>query len=160
VPLVLGADGLQQQLQSGDTITNNVSTTSVRSLTNAGSSSIVFGTPVYASAADSCKAAQANAKATANLVGLVYDASIAASGVGNVAESGVLVGTTAQWDAVVTGETGGLVFNSLYFLSATTAGMLTTTPPTTAGSGQCNTLVGRAVSTTEMELILNEPILL
>ena len=77
-----------------------------------------------------------------------------------MADNGVLVGTTAQWDAVVTGQTGGLTFNSLYFLDPTSPGKLTTTPPTTAGSGQCNVLVGRAMSTTELALNIRDPILL
>ncbi len=160
VVLVLGSDGLPQQLQSGDTISAPTSLPSVRAVTNADSVSLPFGTPVYASAADAVKRGQANAKATAKLVGLVFDATIAAAAVGNIGTSGVMVGTPAQWDAVVTGETGGLTFNASYFLDPANVGKLTTTAPTTAGSGQCNTFVGTALSTTEIEVAIAQPILL
>ena len=72
----------------------------------------------------------------------------------------MLIGTTAQWDAVVTGETGGLTFNSLYFLDSANVGKITTTVPTGAGTGVVNTLIGRAISTTELELNIQQPILL
>lgn len=158
VPLVLGTDGQIQQLQSGDTLGAPTNTPSIRSVTNGESSAaLTIGMPVYASAADSVKRAQANAKSTSLLAGLVYDSSIAAGAAGNIAQSGVLVATTAQWDAVA-GTTGGLVFNTNYFLDPANPGKITSTVPTTVG--QCNVLVGRAISTTELEIILNQPILL
>jgi hypothetical protein len=157
-PLVLGPDGKIQQLQAGDAISSSVSTYSVRSMTNADSVSLPFGTPVYTSASDSVKRAVASAAATSIVSGLVYDPTIAAAAAGNIADSGTLVGTTAQWDAVVTGETGGLVFNGLYFLDPVTPGKLTLTPPTTVG--QSNVLVGQAFSATELKLLLMPPILL
>lgn len=158
-PLVIGADGLPQQLQSGDSIASPTNTPSVRAITNGESTvAITLGMPVYASAADTVKRAQANAKTTSKIAGLVFDATIAAGAVGNIAQSGVLVGTTAQWDAVVTGQSGGLTFGSLYFLDPANAGKLTTTAPTT--TGQCNTFVGTALSATELELQIAQPILL
>jgi hypothetical protein len=157
-PLVLGADGLAQALQSGDTISATISTASIRAVTNGESAAaITIGTPVYASAADVVKRAQANAKTTSKLAGLIYDSTIAAAGVGNVAQSGVLVATAVQWDAVA-GTTGGLTFNTTYFLDPATAGKITATPPTTAG--QCNVVVGTAISPTELELQIAQPILL
>lgn len=158
LPVVIGADGLQQQLQSGDTISAANNTPSVRSVTNGESSAaITIGMPVYASAADTVKRAQANAKSTSKLAGVVYDVSIAAAGVGNIAQSGIIVATTAQWDAVA-GTTGGLLFNTLYFLDPVTPGKMTATPPTTVG--QCNAIVGMAISSTELELQISQPILL
>lgn len=158
-PLVIGTDGLVQQLQTGDTISAPTNAPSIRAIANGESSaSLSFGMPVYASAADTVKRAQANSKATAKLVGVVYDPTIASGANGNIAQSGVIVGTTAQWDAVVTGQTGGLTFNSVYFLDPTNVGKLTTTPPTTVG--QCNTVVGVALSPTELELEITLPILL
>jgi hypothetical protein len=158
VPLVLGADGLPQQLQSGDSIATPTTAPSLRAVTNGETSAaLTLGMPVYASAVDTVKRGQANAKTTATLVGVVYDSTIAAGAIGNMAESGVVVGTTTQWDAV-TGGTGGLVFATNYFLDPANAGKLTTTPPTTVG--QVNTLVGRAISTTEFEVLLRDPILL
>ena len=158
LPLVLGADGLPQQLQSGDSISSPTNAPSIRSVTNGESSfSIVIGMAVYASAADTVKRGQANAKSTSGIVGLVYDTSIAASAAGNVAESGILIATTTQWDAVA-GTTGGLTFNTLYFLDPATAGKITSTVPTTVG--QSLTLIGRALSTTELLILIGQPILL
>ena len=157
-PIVIGADGLTQQLQAGDSIAVAANTPSIRAVTNGESSAaITLGTPVYASAADTVKRAQANTKTTAKLAGLVYDSTIAAAGVGNIAQSGVVIGTTTQWD-VVAGTTGGLIFNSNYFLDPATPGKLTATPPTTVG--QCNVLIGLALSTTELELQIAQPVLL
>ena len=158
-PVVIGSDGLLQQLQSGDSISAPVDTPSIRAVANGeASASLSFGMPVYSSAADTVKRAQANAKATSKVTGLVYDATIASAANGNIAQSGVLVGTTAQWDAVVTGQTGGLTFNSTYFLDPANVGKLTTTPPGT--TGQCNVIIGTAISPTELELQIAQPILL
>ena len=158
IPLVLGADGLPQQVQSGDTISATVSTASVRAVTNNESAAaITIGMPVYAFAADGVKRAQGNAKATSRVAGLVFDASIAAAGVGNIAQSGILIATTIQWDAVA-GTTGGLIFNTTYFLDSATAGKITATPPSTVG--QCNVVIGVAISTTELEIQISQPILL
>ena len=157
--LVIGADGLPQQLQSADRIVVPISANDIRNYTNGeGSAAIVIGAPVYTSAADTVKLAKANAKATSGVVGLGYDATTAFSALGNIQCSGVITATTAQWDAVITGGSGGLTFNTLYFLDPAAFGKLTATPPTTVG--QCNVLIGRGLSATEMQLILNQPILL
>jgi hypothetical protein len=50
----------------------------------------------------------------------------------------------------VTGQVGGLTPNSTYYLSAATAGALTTTAPSTAG--QFVYRVGKAISTTQMDI--------
>jgi hypothetical protein len=157
-PLVLGADGLPQQLQSADSINVAASQYTSRSVTNGeGAAAIVIGAPVYAFAADTVKLARANAKATSQLAGLGLDASTAAAGVGNIITGGTLVATTTQWDAVA-GTTGGLAFGTRYFVDPATAGKITSTVPTTVG--QCVTLVGIALSTTELELQITPPILL
>lgn len=157
-PLVLGSDGLAQQLQSGDTIATAGAIYTSRSITNnEGAATLVIGAPAYAFAADGVKRAQANAKSTAKVAGLGLDASIAAAGVGNIITSGILVATTAQWDAVA-GTTGGLAFGTYYFLDPATAGKITATVPTTVG--QCVTMIGLAISTTELELDIQPPILL
>lgn len=158
LPLVIGADGLAQQLQAGDTISAPTNTPSLRAMTNGeASAALVFGTPVYSSAAGTAKRAQANAKTTSKLVGLWFDSSTAAAAVGTVAADGVLVGTTAQWD-VVAGTTGGLTFNSTYFLDPASVGKITATPPTTVG--HCNVVIGVASSATELTLQIEQPILL
>lgn len=158
IPLVLGADGLPQQLQAGDTSAAAGATYLSRAVTNSeGAAPIVIGAPVYAFAADGVKKAQANAKATSKLAGLGLDATFAAGAVGNIITGGVLVATTAQWDAVA-GTAGGLAFGTIYFLDPATAGKITATPPTTVG--QCVTIVGIALSATELELQISQPILL
>jgi hypothetical protein len=68
-----------------------------------------------------------------------------------------LTATTGQWDAV-TGGSGGLVANTVYYLDAATAGKLTATAPTTAG--QYVVEVGMALSTTELLIKTRTPILL
>ena len=157
-PMVLGDDGLPQQLQSGDGIASPTNAPSIRAITNAESSvSLVIGMAVYATGADQVKRGQANAKATSQICGIVYDTSVAASASGNIAQSGVMVATTTQWDAVA-GTTGGLAFGALYFLDPANPGKITSAVPTTAG--QTNTLIGRALSATELELMIAPPILL
>jgi len=157
-PLVLGADGLPQQLQPGDTISAPMNTPSLRAVTNGeASAALPMCTPVYTSAADAVKRAQANAKTTGKVAGLVNDASIASGAIGNIAQSGIVVATTAQWDAVA-GTTGGLAPNTYYFLDAATAGKITATAPTTVG--QVNTLIGLSISATALEVDPIPPILL
>jgi len=134
-------------------------TPSIRTVTNGEAfAELILGAPVYASAADTVMRAQANSFAAATLVGLCYDNAIAAGALGNIASSGVLVGIAAQWDAVVTGASGGLAFGAMYFLDPANPGMLTSTPPTAAG--QMITRVGTALSATELELSLGVPIAL
>lgn len=155
-PLVL-VDGLVRQLPSGDTLDAASSEVDVISLTNAGAGAAPIGSPVYISAANNFALARANAGATARPIALVKDASIAASAAGFVQTDGVLEATTAQWDTI-TGQTGGLTPGSVYFLSAATAGRLTTTAPTS--SGEYVVRVGIAVSSTGLEISIHPEILL
>jgi hypothetical protein len=157
-PLVLGSNGLIQQLQAADSISVSSAALSTYSATNGEAGSVVIGAPVYSFGAGSIKKAQANGAATAEVLGLVADATIATATIGTIALSGLLSATTGQWDAVVTGAAGGLVFGTKYFLDPSTAGKLTTTPPTTVG--QYLVYIGTAFSTTEMMLDPGEAILL
>lgn len=120
---------------------------SVVAATNGEATSIAIGKAVYVSSGDTVRLANANAASTKNVVGLVYDASISAAATGSISTSGVVTATTTQWDAV-TGQSGGLTAGSKYYLSNTTAGNLTTTPPTTGYVAP----VGFALSTTKMIL--------
>lgn len=157
-PLVLSSTGEVQQLQSTDTLAiNELGGVRTLTLTNANAGSIVFGTPVYVSAADSVDKAKADASGTRNVVGLVNDATIATTVSGAVAVDGVMVGTTGQWDTVF-GTTGGLTPGTMYFLSAGTAGLGTATAPSTVG--QYVVKLGRAISTTELLLQIGSSILL
>lgn len=117
------------------------------SLTNGEASAIAIGRAVYPSASGAVKLATANAAGTKDVIGLVMATSIASSVAGPVATSGTVTATTTQWDAV-TGQTGGLTFGARYYLSNTTAGALTTTPPTSGYVIQ----VGVALSTTKLAL--------
>lgn len=127
-------------------------------ITNANAGSLVIGAPVYQTGtADEADKAQADALATAKVLGLVADVSIATTAQGNVQTDGRLFATTAQWDAI-TGQTGGLTPGARYYLSAATAGLLTTTPPSADGSVIAP--VGQAKSTTEMEISIGTRIVL
>lgn len=156
-PLVQ-VNGQVQQLQSGDSLDAPTTSAVQLTLTNADSVSVVVGAPVYIFGNTSFKRAQANAAATATVIGLVAAApSIAAAAAGAVALGGPLVATTAQWDAV-TGQTGGLTAGAKYYLSATTPGLLTTTAPTTGG--QYVAAVGVAIDTITMNIDTDQTILL
>jgi len=154
-PLVVGSTGLPEQLQSGDTLVAPVTNADVYQFTNGEASPIVIGTPVYIQAATTVKKAKANAFSTAFVAGLVYDTSISNGSSGSVQTDGIMSLSTAQWD-VVAGTTGGLTQGTLYFLDPSTAGMITATPPSTAG--QVNTLIGIAINTQDMKLMLSPPI--
>ena len=77
-------------------------------LTNADASVAVIGAPVYAAGNNTFDFARANSQPQATVIGLVKDASIAPAASGNVQTDDVFTATTAQWDAVVNGESGGL----------------------------------------------------
>ncbi len=157
IPLVI-VNGVVQQLQAGDSILAPTATVMVRSLLNGeGATPAVIGNAVYISASGTFKLAKANAAGTAGVFGLVNDTSIAAAASGLIAVAGVLVATTGQWDAV-TGQVGGLTAGSVYYLDPSTFGNITATAPTTVG--QLVVAVGRALSTTEMEVSAEVPILL
>lgn len=143
-PLVINS-GQVEQLQSGDYINLG----ELPQLTNGNAGALVIGAPVYASGNDTVDKAKADAVGTANVIGLMADASTAAAAVGGVQVDGILAATTGQWDAVA-GTTGGLTKDVFYYLSAATAGLLTATAPSAAG--QFVVCVGVAISTTEMKI--------
>lgn len=150
-PLVLNA-GRIQQLQSGDTIS---APPELVSLTNANGSTINICAPVYVSSAAHVDLAKGDATSTTDVIGLVYDTTIASGAAGNVIVDGIMTATTGQWDAIA-GTSGGLTAGAVYYLSAATAGLLTATAPSTAG--QFAVPVGRALSTTQLELTLPGPV--
>lgn len=151
-PLVLGSDGRPQQLQSGDT----VAAIETGQVTQTASVTLIAGNAVYSTSADAVSKAIATAVSTSVLVGLATTA-ISSSATGTIQNNGVLALTTGQWDAVA-GTSGGLTFNATYYLSPSTAGLLTVTCPTTVG--QTVVIVGHAISTTELVIDISEPILL
>ena len=153
-PLVI-VDGQLQQLQAGDSLDAIASEVDSIELTNGNAGSIVIGAPVYSKAAGSVDKAQANAAGTVEVVGLVRAESIATSASGAIQTDGVLTATTAQWDAVA-GTTGGLAYGTVYYLDPDTAGMITGTAPTDVGDYVVR--IGKAISTTELEISISQPI--
>ena len=151
-PLVI-TDGQIQQLQAGDSIEQAGDVT----LTNSNAGSITIGQAVYIDGASSVDLAQADAAGTKDVLGLVVDVSVATTDPALIRSSGILTATTGQWDAV-TGQVGGLTPGAKYWLSAATAGGLTTTAPTT--DGEYVAPVGKALSTTDFEIDVDHTILL
>lgn len=155
LPLVLTA-GQIQQLQAGDSLDTRAEQFQ---LLNDEATPVVIGAPVYADAAGGFKKARANAVATVRVIGLVGQSPSIANGVsGAVTIDGILTATTAEWDAVITGAAGGVVFNQRYWLDPATAGKLTTTAPTTVG--QYVVPIGLGLSTTDLKIEIDESILL
>lgn len=148
-PLVLYG-GLPGQLVSTDTLSvPGIAAGDVVVQTNDEAGAIVIGTPVYNDANDGVKKAKGDATGTKDVIGLVLTVSITNATTGSIQTTGVIAATTAQWDAVF-GTTGGLTKGTRYFLSAATAGLGTSTAPTTVG--QFVVLLGIALSTTELSL--------
>jgi len=143
-PLVIGTNGLPEQLQAADTLDASTGGKDIINLTNANAGNLVLGEPVYISASGSMDKAQANAAATAKVIGFVADATVATGAVGACQTDGVLSGLT------------GLTPGASYFLDATTAGAMTTTAPITAG--QFNVHLGTAISATELEISIKNPV--
>lgn len=145
-PLVIVA-GQIQQIPAGDTLSAAASEVGVFSK-NSATQTVVIGCPVYAASATTVEKASASAVGTLKVIGLMQSVSTGVGVAGFVQEDGILTATTGQWDAVA-GTTGGLTFNTAYYLSAT-AGLLTSTPP--AASGNYVKRIGIAISTTELQI--------
>ncbi len=152
-PLVIVA-GQIQQLQSGDTLTG-IELGQV-SLTNNNIATAVICTPVYADGAGTVDFAQADAIGTSEVVGLAV-ADITAAGAGLIQTDGVMTASTGEWD-VVTTESGGLVADTIYWLDPDTPGKLTITPTST--DTELVVRVGKGLSTTQMLIAIQPPILL
>ena len=127
-------------------------TSDLFSATNSNASAITIGQPVYVDGSATVDLARANAAATDRAIGLVADASISAAASGAIRHGGVV--SSANWTPVI-GSTN-LTAGADYFLSATTAGQLTATAPTTAG--QFVSYVGHAISTTKLLIEIERPI--
>jgi hypothetical protein len=125
------------------------------SLTNNNASPIVIGAPVYTDVANGVDLARADASGTVEVLGLVQEVSIGAAASGFIQTDGILSATTTQWDAVA-GTTGGLTPGAVYYLSEVTAGLLTETAPTSVSEFVLR--VGKAISTTELEISILQPI--
>lgn len=143
--------GQKEELRAGDSIAGAAASHS-KSMVNGNASPITICQAVYVSGNDEVDLAQANADGTSKVYGLVAATTISAAASGTVQTDGVLVGTTAQWDAV-TGETGGLTAGQEYILSPDTPGALVARS-TALDAGDWVKPVGVADSTTEMKIAL------
>ncbi len=119
-------------------------------LTNNDSVTITKGTPVYSG----FERAKADNSTTTKVIGLAFE-NITSSSTGGIQTIGVVTATTEEWD-VVTGDSGGLTPNTLYYLSETTAGKLKTTAPTTGYISP----IGVAITTTQLRIEILNTILL
>jgi hypothetical protein len=152
-PLVLGSDGLLQQLQAGDSLPALVVG---RGITINAAGDLSAGSPCYVSGDGTCGLAMADSVAGSYAVGVPL-ADIANGTSGEVIMSGPVVLTTGQWDAI-TGGSGGLSAGSKYFLSDATAGHITSTHPTT--TGHTITAIGTALTATVLLVRIAEPIVI
>lgn len=152
-PLVLN-NGEIQQLQAGDTL--NAPITQAVQVSQTADATTVAGNIVYTTTADHFGLAKADAAGTSKPLGFAT-AGIASSASGIIQTDGILALTTTQWDAVA-GTTGGLTAGTDYYLDPATAGKITATAPST--TGQYVVKVGRALSTTELDIRIRDRILL
>lgn len=153
-PLVL-VNGKLRQIAAGDTLDAQVVEVDVISQQNNNAGTINIGQPVYNDGAGTVDLAQADAIGTVEVLGLVKAATIVAAASGAIQTDGILAATTAQWDAI-TGDVGGLTPGSVYFLDPNTPGNITLTAPTAVGDFVVR--LGKAVSTTELEITILQPI--
>jgi len=117
--------------------------------------SILRGAAVRVNAADG-KAIKAQADTAANALVVGLARVLGTTDERFIAQYGdILQLDTEDWDAV-TGGSGGLTLNALYYLSSTTAGHLTTVKPVAGGTLVAP--VGRAVSATELLILIGTPV--
>jgi hypothetical protein len=154
---VLQAGASAPSWVASSTITAGNANDTVTNLTNGNGSTVVIGNIVYATGTSGTfNLAEANSSAaTAKPIGFVQPTSITASSTGNIVTGGVMTASTAQWDAV-NGSSGGLTVGSVYYLSPSTAGAITTTAPST--TGQWVVRVGVALSSTQLQINFGPPV--
>ncbi len=154
-PLVI-VSGQIQQLQSSDQL-DGVDQDIV-TLTNENVGSVIIGAPVYSVNTANADKAQADAAATARVIGLVLETTIASNASGRIQTDGIMSATTGQWDAVGSGTGAGLEAGTVYYLDPDTAGNIVNAATTTVT--ELVTQVGIGLSTTQMEITIEPPILL
>lgn len=126
-------------------------------LANANAATVLMGQPVYSSGAGLFNLAIASAVATGRVIGVVAVASIAPNVIGPYQDDGTVMQLTSLWDAIC-GTSGGLSPDVVYYLSPTTAGMLTSVAPTTRGQVVMPVLIG--LSPTQAQVALGPLVLL
>ena len=152
-PLVI-IDGVLQQLPAGDTLDAYTLDIDVVNMESGESSeNIPAGAPVYVDSNGKVLRAQADSVTTSFVLGLARE-TMSPGATGPIQTDGVL--SLASW-ADVTGS-ASLTPGARYFLDPDNPGKLTTTPPTT--TGQTVVAIGKAISATDLEISIREPILL
>lgn len=151
-PLVLSAIGEIEQLQLGDTVETNVLDTQSFLAVNSDIAALPQGSPVYINVDGGIRAADASSVITAGVIGVVQDTLIATAVLGRVLTDGTL--TVADWTAIA--GTATLTVGGVYFLDATTPGMISLTAPSDAGDSLVR--IGTAVNGTTLELSVGRPI--
>ncbi|MBW2562197.1 MAG: hypothetical protein JRE40_15265 [Deltaproteobacteria bacterium] len=155
-PLVVIA-GQVTQLSASDTLDAYIDEVELSSAQNSNASSMVIGNCVYVDGAATMDLAQADSASTSVLYGFVRDTTILTTATGGVQTEGIFTATTTQWDAV-SDETGGLDAGDIYYISPDTAGEITAVATTTATELVAE--VGIALSTTELQILHNQSVLL
>ena len=115
---------------------------------------LAAGTPVYVKSNGRVARAQANSFPQTRFAGMAKSA-VSIGFAANVITAGPLELTAGEWDAV-TGQVGGLTVGNVYFLSATTSGQISTIPPSV--TGEFSTKVGKALTTTTLDIDPRNPI--
>jgi len=116
------------------------------SFTNTQGTAITVGNVVYMKSDGTVALAEANVGGTSTAIGMVVDASIANNTAGYIALDGVVSGLSSLTPGVT------------YYLSDTSAGVLTATAPTAGGSYVAE--IGIAISTTAIKVNIQPTILL
>lgn len=111
------------------------------------------GMVLYVPSSGHVDLAQANNVLTAGAIGLAF-ADTVITATGDYMPEGQI--TKADWTSVTGSVT--LTPGAVYFLSISTAGGLTATPPSAAGETVVR--IGRALSTTTLDIEISQPILL
>jgi hypothetical protein len=124
-------------------------------LNNGSGATTVICTPVYSNATGTYAVANAGGSTTKNIVGFLQSTSVTNGTPGTIITNGLMTATTAQWDAINSGESGGLTPGATYFLSAA-GGYITTVAPTVVG--QWVVKVGTALSSTQLQVNLLLPV--
>lgn len=153
-PIVL-KDGILEQLQSGDTLDAPVSSSIEVTLNNSNPSAINKCQVLYSDGPGTVDLARANSINTAHVVGFCAQNGITQNSPAIIHMEGILEATTEEWTAVVE-ENSTISGGVVYYLSPTTAGKITDTPPSTVG--QMVVRVGIAISTTLFRVMIEPPI--
>jgi hypothetical protein len=151
-PLVI-TNGRVEQLQAGDRI--DLGNTISKNNIDVGP--VVVGQPMIVTGADA-KTAHAGSASRISVAGLVMEDAAPATPV-SIMAVGIMSASVAQWEAV-TGNPAGLVTGKSYYLVADAPfpGKLQETAPTL--DGQFIVHVGIALSSTQMKIQIEQPVLL